>query len=174
MKWAEAKTRLSFVTATLNCLWAATPPSSQQHYVDGRARQIRGGAWIQRVGLVPELAVERGGRLPARHRADPARVEHDAGTPLYRDGCVRTELAHDVAIGCRCEERQIDLDDRVPPRKPVGQSAVEPGGADLERRREIGRVLAGDGIAVSRQRHGLAQGHGRRAGHVLLARPTEA
>src|SRR3989442_6300621 len=147
MKWAEAKTRLSFVTATLNCLWAATPPSFQQHDVDARTRQIRGGAGVQRVGLVPELAVERGGRLPARHRADPARVEHGAGTPLYRDGCVRTELAHDVAVGSRCEERQIDLDDRVPPRKPVGHRAAEARGADLERRREIGRVLEGHRVA---------------------------
>src|SRR3989442_5109239 len=98
MKWAEAKTRLSFVTATLNCLWAATPPSFQQHDVDARARQIGGGAWIQRVGLVPELAGEGGGRLPAPDRADPAPVEHRAGPPPYPDGAVRTQLVPHVAV----------------------------------------------------------------------------
>src|SRR2546425_13131505 len=99
MKWAEANTRLSFVTATLNSLWAATPPSFQQHHVDGRTRQVRGGAGIQRVGLVPERAVERGGRFPARHRADAARVEHGARAALYRDRCVAPELARDVRVG---------------------------------------------------------------------------
>src|SRR6266702_7770174 len=115
MKWAEAKTRLSFVTATLNSLWAATPPSFQQHHVDGRTRQVRGGAGVQRVGLVPELAVERGGRVLARHRVDAARVEHGAGAALYRDACVHPELAHDMGVGRRPQERQIDLDNRLPP-----------------------------------------------------------
>src|SRR5256885_10974678 len=103
MKWAEAKTRLYFVTETLNSLWAATPPSLQQYYVDARARQVRRSAGIQRVGLVAKLAVERGGRVPARLRANAAGVEHHAGAPLYHDACIRTALAHDVAVGGRCE-----------------------------------------------------------------------
>src|SRR6267143_4840548 len=125
MKWAEAKTRLSFVTATLNSLWAATPPPFQQHHVDTRAGQVRGGAGIQRVGVVPQLAIEHSGRVPARRGADAAGLEHGAGTPLYRDACVRAELAHDVGVGRRREKRQIDLHDRVPPGEPVGEGAVE-------------------------------------------------
>src|SRR2546428_10630222 len=78
MKWAEAKTRLSFVTATLNSLWAGTPPSFQQYGVDGRARQVRGGARVAGVGRVPERAVERGGGVPSRGRPDPPRGEHVA------------------------------------------------------------------------------------------------
>src|SRR6267154_6470276 len=78
MKWAEAKTRLSFVTATLNSLWAGTPPSFQQHGVDGRARQVRGGAGVEGVGLVPELAVERSGSIPSRGGPYPPGVEHAA------------------------------------------------------------------------------------------------
>src|SRR2546426_5475810 len=85
MKWAEANTRLSFVTATLNSLWAATPPSFQQHHVDGRARQVRRGAGVQRVGLVAELPVQRGGRVPTRHGPDAARGEHGASAALYGD-----------------------------------------------------------------------------------------
>src|SRR6266566_4916404 len=157
MKWAEAKTRLSFVTATLNCLWVAMPPSFQQHHVDARAGQVSRSPGIQRVGIVPELAVERAGRVPARRRTDAAGVEHGAGAALHRDGRVRAELADDVGVGRPREERQVDLHDRFPPGEPVVQRAAQPGGADLERRREIGRVLAGDGIAVSRERHGVAR-----------------
>src|SRR6266568_5057383 len=58
MKWAEAKTRLSLVTATLKFLWAGTPAPFEQDQVDRRAGQVGGGAGIQRVGLVPQLAVE--------------------------------------------------------------------------------------------------------------------
>src|SRR2546430_12343182 len=62
MKWAEAKTRLSFVTATLNCLWVDTPAPLEQHHIDARAGQVRRGAGVQRVGVIPQLAVERGER----------------------------------------------------------------------------------------------------------------
>src|SRR6266550_4633432 len=127
MKCAEANTRLSFVTATLNSLWAATPPSFQQHHVNGRAGQVRRGAGVQRVGLVPELT-----------------IEHRACAALYPHCRIDTELAGDVRVGRRRQERQIYLDHRLPPGEPVGQRAAEPRGADLECRLEIGRVLAGD------------------------------
>src|SRR5437879_12884790 len=104
MKWAEAKTRLSLVTATLNSLWPAMPPSFQQHHVDGRARQVRGGARVQRIGLVSELAVEGGDGVPARHRADAAGVDHGASAPLYRDAGIRTDFSHDEG---RSEERRV-------------------------------------------------------------------
>src|SRR5213079_177860 len=174
MKWADAKTRLSFVTATLNSLWAATPPSFQQHHVDGGAGQVRGGAGVQRVGLVPELSVEGGDRVPTRRRAHAAGVHHGTGAPLHRDRRFRAELAGDVGIGRRREERQIDLDDRLPPGEPVGQCAVEPGRPDRECRLEIARVLAGDRITVAREHHGVAQGGRRRRSDVLLAHPTQA
>src|SRR5882762_7807497 len=104
MKWAEAKTRLSFVTATLNSLWAATPSPFQQHHVDGRTRQVRGGAGVEGVGLVPELAVERGGGVPSRRRTDSPGVEHRARAALYPYPCVGAELAHDMTVG-RCREQ---------------------------------------------------------------------
>src|SRR3989442_3924919 len=83
MKCAEANTRLSFVTATLNCLWAATPPSFQQYHVNGRAGQVRRGAGVQGVGLVPELTIERGDGIPSCHRPDPSDIQHRAGAALY-------------------------------------------------------------------------------------------
>src|SRR6266576_3725369 len=91
MKWAEAKTRLSFVTATLNCLWVATPPSFQQHHVDARAGQVSRSPGIQRVGLVPELAVERRGAPGAgspvrRAAAAPAVGSYDPSLWLGRNG----------------------------------------------------------------------------------------
>src|SRR2546425_1183715 len=144
MKCAEANTRLSFVTATLNCLWAATPPSFQQYHVNGRAGQVRRGAGVQGVGLVPELTIERGDGIPSRHRPDPSDIEHRAGAALYPHCRIDTELAGDVRVGRRRQERQINLDHRLPPGEPVGQRAAQPRGADLERRLEIGRVLAGD------------------------------
>src|SRR5712691_9748075 len=110
MKCAEANTRLSFVTATLNSLWPATPPSFQQYHVNGRPGQVRRGAGVQRVGLVPELPVERGDGIPSRHRPDSSGVEHRAGAALYPDRRIDAELAGDVAVGRRRQERQIDLD----------------------------------------------------------------
>src|SRR2546430_7429928 len=80
MKCAEANTRLSFVTATLNCLWAATPPSFQQYHVNGRAGQVRRGAGVQGVGLVPELTIERGDGIPSRHRPDPSDIRSEEHT----------------------------------------------------------------------------------------------
>src|SRR2546430_17114424 len=109
MKWAEANTRLSFVTATLNSLWAATPPSFQQHHVDGRARQVRRGAGVQRVGLVAELPVQRGGRVPTRHGPDAAPGEHGASAALYGDRRIGDELVGDVGDGRRRGERLIAL-----------------------------------------------------------------
>src|SRR5438552_16200072 len=101
MKCAEANTRLSFVTATLNCLWAATPPSFQQYHVNGRAGQVRRGAGVQGVGLVPELTIERGDGIPSCHRPDPSDIEHRAGAALRseeRRGRERGEVA--VGAGC--------------------------------------------------------------------------
>src|SRR2546427_7511730 len=105
MKCAEANTRLSFVTATLNCLWAATPPSFQQYHVNGRAGQVRRGAGVQGVGLVPELTIERGDGIPSCHRPDPSDIEHRAGAALYPHCRIDTELAGDV----RSEEHTSEL-----------------------------------------------------------------
>src|SRR2546425_13003952 len=99
MKWAEAKTRLSFVTATLNSLWAGTPPSFQQYGVDGRARQVRGGAGVEGVGLVSELAVERGGCFPARGGPSPPGLAPAARAALYRDRRTGAGPAADVSLG---------------------------------------------------------------------------
>src|SRR3989442_11991227 len=118
MKWAEAKTRLSFVTATLNSLWAGTPPSFQQYGVDGRARQVRGGAGVEGVGLVPELAVERGGGIPSRGGPYPPGVEHVARAALYRDRRIGAELAGGSRIGRSREGRSVGLNARVPPGAP--------------------------------------------------------
>src|SRR6266478_464957 len=112
MKWAEAKTRLSFVTATLNSLWVGTPPSFQQQRVDGRARQVRGGAGVEGVGLVPELAVERSGSIPSRGGPYAPGVDHAARAALHRDRRIGAELAGDMSIGRsgeRSEEHTSEL-----------------------------------------------------------------
>src|SRR5438046_8120015 len=131
MKWADAKTRLSFVTATLNSLWAATPPSFQQHHVNGGAGQVRRGAGVQRIGLVPELTIERGDGIPSRRRPDPSDIEHRAGAALYPDCRIDTELTGDERVGRRRQESKINLDNRFPPGRPVGQRAAGPRGADF-------------------------------------------
>src|SRR5438552_18702254 len=101
MKCAEANTRLSFVTATLNCLWAATPPSFQQYHVNGRAGQVRRGAGVQGVGLVTALTIERGDGISSCQRTDPADMEHRASAALYPHSRIDTELARDVRAATR-------------------------------------------------------------------------
>src|SRR2546430_17366233 len=99
MKWAEAKTRLSFVTATLKFLWAGTPAPFEQHQVDRGAGQVRRGAGIQRVGFVPQLAVAAGNRLPSRGRAPAPGVEHAASHSLHGDRARHPPLAGDAGVG---------------------------------------------------------------------------
>src|SRR2546425_1307291 len=83
MKCADAKTWLSLVTATLNCLRPAIgfpfppPPAAlQQDHADRSAREIGGGPPVARVALVPQLAVERGDRLSTCGSAHPSPVQH--------------------------------------------------------------------------------------------------
>src|SRR5690348_18267261 len=108
MKCAAAKTWLSFVTVTLNSLRSAmslpsrfrpSPAPLEQDDVDRRAREVGGGAGVQRVGLVAQRAIERGHRLPARRRPDAAGVERHTGAPLDRGRRVAAELARDVRVG---------------------------------------------------------------------------
>src|SRR6266511_2044563 len=80
MKCADAKTRLSLVTATLNVLRAVivgpggpAPAAREQLDVDRRAREVRRRAGVPRVALVAQLAVERRERVPPPRRADSAR-----------------------------------------------------------------------------------------------------
>src|SRR5256886_8639111 len=153
MKWAEAKTRLSFVTATLKFLWAGTPAPFEQHQVARGAGQVRRGAGIQRVGFVPQLAVEGGDRLPSRGRAPAPGVEHAASSLLHGDRSRQSELAGDVGIGRGGEERQVRLDDRVPPGEAVGERGPEGRSAQLERGPEVARVFAGDRVALDRHGH---------------------
>src|SRR6266702_770398 len=148
MKWAEAKTRLSLVTATLKFLWAGTPAPFEQDQVDRRAGQVGGGAGIQRVGLVPQLAVEGGDRLPPRGRTHAPGVEHAASPLLHGDRRRQTEFARDVRVGRGGEERQVRLDHGVPPGEAVGERGPEGRGAQLERAAEVARVFAGDRVAL--------------------------
>src|SRR5437879_12492577 len=108
MKCAAAKTRLSFVTVTLNALRSSmslpsrfrpSPATLEQDDVNRRAREVGGGARVQRVGLVAQRAIERGDRLPARRRADAAGVERSAGAPLARGSRLVADIAHDVRGG---------------------------------------------------------------------------
>src|ERR1044072_6547636 len=96
MKWSEAKTRLSFVMATLKILWAETAAPFEQHQVDRSADQIGGGSGLQCVGLVPQLAVEGGDRLPPRCRTHAPGVAHAATPLLHGDRRRPTELARGV------------------------------------------------------------------------------
>src|SRR5260370_41340369 len=98
MKWAAAKMKLSFVTETLNSLRVPTPASFEQHRVDRRPAQVGGGAGIQGVGLVAQLAVERGDFFAPGRGADAAGGEHGA-PPLPRgDGGPEPERAGDGRV----------------------------------------------------------------------------
>src|SRR5689334_748534 len=142
MKWAEAKTRLSFVTATLKFLWAGTPAPFEQHLVDRRAGQVRRRAGVQRVSFVPQLAVEGGDRFAPRRRAHAAGVEGGAPPLLHGARRREAELARDVCVGRRGQQRQVRFDDRVPPGEAMAERALEGRGAQLERGAEVARVFA--------------------------------
>src|SRR5256885_14358385 len=173
MECAEAKTRLSFVTATLNALRVGTPAPFEQHEVDGRARQVGRGAGVQGVGVVPQLAVQRRKRLPPGGGAHSTGPEHGASPVLHRDRRRNPKLAREVGGGRGGEERQVRLDDRVPPGEVIGERGPEGRGAQLECRPEVARIFAGNRVALYRQRHHLAQRRGGRAAHVLFARPAQ-
>src|SRR5260370_41304483 len=100
MKWPAATTKLSFDTATLNSLRAPTPASFEQHRVDCRPAQVGGGAGIQGVGVVAQLAVERGDRLASCRGADAAGGQHGAAALLHGDGGGEAEVARAVRVRC--------------------------------------------------------------------------
>src|SRR6266542_981887 len=122
MKCADAKTRLSLVTATLNVLRAVivgpggpAPAAREQLDVDRRAREVRRRAGVPRVALVAQLAVERRERVPPPRRADSARVEHRARAALHRHRGCGAALAGDVGVG-RSGERARGASSRTRPR----------------------------------------------------------
>src|SRR3989454_7149625 len=55
-------------------------------------------------------------------------------TTLFRSGGLPPELAGDVRVGRRREQREKRLDRGVAPREPVGARPGKGRGADLERR----------------------------------------
>src|SRR4029077_21250 len=120
MKCAAAKTWLSFVTVTLNSLCSAmslpsrvrpSPATLEQDDVDRRAREVGGGARVQRVGLVAQRAIERGDCLSPCRRADAAGVERRPGAPLDRGRRVAAELTRDMRVGSGGQQREINLHD---------------------------------------------------------------
>src|SRR2546426_11514942 len=120
MKCADAKTWLSLVTATLNCLRPAIgfpfppPPAAlQQDHADRSAREIGGGPRVARVALVPQLAVERGDRLSTCGSAHPSRVEHGPRPSLHVDRMLRANLTGDVRVRPGGKECEVGLDHGV-------------------------------------------------------------
>src|SRR5437879_12501318 len=79
MKCAEAKTWLSFVTATRNTLRAAiTPPPTalEQDHADRGAGEIGGGAGVPRIAFVAQRAIEGGDRRAPRGCAHAPGIDH--------------------------------------------------------------------------------------------------
>src|SRR5256885_1737220 len=105
MKCADAKTWLSLLTATLNCLrpaigflFSPPPAALQQDDADRGAREIGRGPRVARIALVPQLAVERADRLATGGRAHPSRVEHGPRPSLPLDRVLRANLPGDVRV----------------------------------------------------------------------------
>src|SRR2546427_12079490 len=93
---------------------------------------------IPGVALVPQLAVERRYVLASGGTPHPAGVEHRAGALRHGGGGLPPELAGDVRVGRRREQREKRLDRGVAPREPVGARPDKGRGAALERRPEPG------------------------------------
>src|SRR5256885_8288832 len=115
MKCADAKTWLSLLTATLNCLrpaigflFSPPPAALQQDDADRGAREIGRGPRVARIALVPQLAVERADRLATGGSAHPSRVEHGPRPSLHVDRVLRarseehtSELQSPCNLVCR-------------------------------------------------------------------------
>src|SRR3989442_12640276 len=105
MKCAEAKTRLSFVTATLNSLRAGiaassrTPAALHQRDEDRGGGEVRRGAWILRVARVAELGVEGRERRAPRGAAHAPGPCHRLPPPPDRRRPVRAEPAREGGVG---------------------------------------------------------------------------
>src|SRR2546427_1978850 len=178
MKWAAANTRLSFDTETLTSLRAdllspLTPSALEQRDKDGSAGEVGRGTRISGVARAPRLAVERGYVRASGGTPHPAGVEHRAGALRHGGGGLPPELAGDVRVGRRREQREKRLDRGVAPREPVGARPGKGRGADRERRPEPGCVLAGDCIALLGERRGVAERHRGCACDVLLGGMTQ-
>src|SRR5947199_269179 len=100
MKCAEAKTRLSFVTATLNSLRAGIAPSPcrapaalRQCDEDRGGGEVRRGARILGIAPVAELGVEGLERLAPGGAAHAAGLRHVLRPPRDRDRRPRSSAA---------------------------------------------------------------------------------
>src|SRR6266702_160089 len=112
MKWAEAKTRLSFVTATLNSLRAPMrspplpPPSPlEQHDEDRRPGEVRARAGVHRSARVGPVAAESSVRYVATmaslqerpatsaRRSTGAAVSNVAEKSVTNTGAIRSRSA---------------------------------------------------------------------------------
>src|SRR5436309_2655666 len=120
MKCAEAKTRLSFVTATLNSLRAGIAPSPcrapaalRQCDEDRGGGEVRRGARILGIAPVAELGVEGLERLAPGGAAHAAGLRHVLRPPRDRGRRLRPELTRDVGVGAGGEEGEEGLHDRV-------------------------------------------------------------
>src|SRR2546427_11854823 len=120
MKCADAKTWLSFVTATVNSLRAAIgcpfpplPPAAlEQEDIDRRTREVSGGAGVSRVALVSQLAIEGGDCRLSRGCAHAPCVDHATRPALHSNRFLGAQLARDVRVGPGGEQGEIRLHDR--------------------------------------------------------------
>src|SRR5467141_3196208 len=130
MKCAEAKTWLSFVTATRNSLRAAIaspPPTLEQDDADRGAGEIGGGAGVLRIAFVSQCAIEGGDRRASGGCAHAPGVDHLTRPLLHADRFLGAELARDVGVRPGREQREVRLDDRIAPGEPDGEPAPQDG-----------------------------------------------
>src|SRR5438094_9147299 len=145
MKCADAKTWLSFVTATRNWLPAAipSPPTAfEQDDAGGGAGEIGVGAGVLGIAFVSQRAIEGGDRRSSRGSAHSPGIDHLPRPALHPDRFLGAEFARDVAVGPGREQREVRLDDRIAPGEPGGEPAREHRRTGIERRLKIGGVLA--------------------------------
>src|SRR2546421_11187934 len=102
MKCADAKTWLSFVTATRNCLAAAiaSPPTVlEQNDADRGAGEIGGGAGVLGIAFVSQRAIEGGDRRSSPGRAHAPGADHLPRPALHPARVPGAALARAVAAG---------------------------------------------------------------------------
>src|SRR6266513_6039356 len=128
MKCADAKTWLSFDTATRNCLAAAiaSPPTAfEQDDADRGAGESGGGAGVLGIAFVSQRAIEGGDRRSSRGSAHSPGIDHLPRPALHPDRFLGAEFARDVAVGPGREQGEVGLDYRIVPGNPGGEPALQ-------------------------------------------------
>jgi len=149
------------------------PPAVQQVDEDRRRREVGGRTRIVGVSVVAQRPVERSHQAPTARGAYPAGVDRPARPTADLGSGLETELSRDVGVRPGGEQDEVGLHHCVLPRQAARPRPGECRRADLERGREVGRVLPRHRVALRGERHRRLKRDTRYLVHVLGGHAAE-